>query len=295
MKNNYFYWCKKYETKTINLPLLFFHVPKCAGTTLSVILSWLINPQSRVPGPLFFNNDKGGETAYEKFNKIDNYQTYNKIKFLYGHFPFEILEYLQKPFFKITVLRDPIDRCFSHYNWILNRKYSSADIDLQTLFKTNKITKNTITNQFSGIGVSKQNTDIALNLAYKNLTTKIDKIYKSENLLQALKDLISMFDLPDVLFQNHQESLYENKINKDKCTAIIRENNALDIELFSELNKNKFFEDKKNKIIKKTDSDFLFSSPLIKVQDKNNILLKKEMLQEIKSHLNSNNFNIKEI
>ena len=163
------------------------------------------------------------------------------------------------------------------------------------MFKTNKITKNTITNQFSGIGVSKQNTDIALNLAYKNLTTKIDKIYKSENLLQALKDLISMFDLPDVLFQNHQESLYENKINKDKCTAIIRENNALDIELFSELNKNKFFEDKKNKIIKKTDSDFLFSSPLIKVQDKNNILLKKEMLQEIKSHLNSNNFNIKEI
>ena len=293
MKKENFYWCEKYSSKTINLPLLFFHVPKCAGTTLSVILSWLIDPQSRIPGSLFFNNDKGGKTAYEAFREIDNYKTYNKINFLYGHLPIEILDFLQKPFYKITVLRDPIDRCYSHYNWILNRKYSSRDIGLDELFSTNKISKNTITNQFSGVGASNQNSDKALNLAYKNLTTKIDKIYKSENLFQMLKDLISIYDLPNILFQNQQKSSYQNQINRDKCLPLIIENNKLDIELFNELDKNKVFETRKNKNTNKKISIFLFSSPLVKVQNKNNILLKKELFLDIKNQLIKNNFEVK--
>ena len=59
--NKIFYLCNKFQSKKNIRPLLFFHVPKSAGTTFSVIFSWLFNKQTRIKGPLFENNDKTGK------------------------------------------------------------------------------------------------------------------------------------------------------------------------------------------------------------------------------------------
>ena len=58
-QKNTFYKCIKYKIHNkLKKPLLFYHVPKCAGTTLTVMLSHLFKNQVRAMGPLFTNNDK---------------------------------------------------------------------------------------------------------------------------------------------------------------------------------------------------------------------------------------------
>ena len=171
--NKNFYLCEKYKATKNYKPVLFFHVPKSAGTTLSVALSWLFKKQTRIPGSLFINNGKGGKTAYELFNECPSYDVYNKFNFLYGHLPYEITNLLQRKFFKISLIRDPVERVFSHYNWMINRGYCTKDDDLQSLFNANKISRNTITNQFSGIGYKNKNNDQSLMLAYENLSNNI--------------------------------------------------------------------------------------------------------------------------
>ena len=68
--NKIFYKCLGFNTKIkFNKPIFFYHVPKCAGTTLAVLISNLFQKTHRLNGPLFKNNDKGGPTAYENYLK----------------------------------------------------------------------------------------------------------------------------------------------------------------------------------------------------------------------------------
>ena len=291
--NKNFYLCQKYKSIKKKKPLLFFHVPKSAGTTFSVIFSWLFKIQTRIKGPLFINNDKGGKTAFELFNECPNYDFYNKFDFIYGHLPFETYSLLKKTFLTISLIREPVERVLSHYNWMLNRGYCNKNDDVQNLFDNNKITKNTITNQFSGQGFKNINSDNDLNLAYENLSKNIDLIYKSEDIFLLIKKIISDYDLPNVLFQNQQESLYQTNIHKKINMDVFIENNKMDLELYKMLLKNNIFQIKsKNAYKELTNNDFFFSSPNIKIDGKNNILLNKKKFNQIKANLNENSFKI---
>lgn len=293
--NKIFYLCQKFQSKKNIRPLLFFHVPKSAGTTFSVIFSWLFNKQTRIKGPLFKNNDKAGKTAFELFNECPSYDFYNKFNFIYGHLPFEINNLLKKSFLKISLIRDPIERTLSHYNWMINRGYCNKSDDLQTLFDDNKITKNTITNQFSGDGYKNKNLDESLNLAYENLSKNVEYLYKSDDILYLIKKIISEYDLPNIIFQNHQESNYKEKFSEQIDMNVISKNNKMDIELFETLSKNNIFKSpEQNKKIHKNlnNNDFFFSSPNIKINGKNNMLLDKKEFDETINNLNKNKFKI---
>ena len=290
--NKIFYKCTKVSLTKINKPILFYHVPKCAGTTFSVLLSWLMNPQTRIKGPLFQNNDKGGETAFSLFNGCDDYNFYNRFNFIYGHLPFEINKLLKKKFITISLLRNPVDRAISHYNWMLKRKYCSKSDDIQTLFNDNKITKNTITNQFSGMGINRPDHDNSLSLAYENLKNNINLLYKVENVLDLLKYLISSYHLPNLLFQNQQEMNYDTTPFNKKIIEIFIKNNTADIELYNMLSKNKIFTQllmPANNII---EGDYFFSSTNIKFSNKNNIIIGDDKLSLIESELIKNKYKI---
>ena len=293
--NKNFYLCTKVKTKIVNKPILFYHVPKCAGTTFGVIFSWLLSPQTRVKGPLFKNNDKRGETAFELFNRCDDYNFFNKFNFIFGHLPFEIDNLFKKSFYKISLLRNPIDRTISHYNWMMERQYCSQNDDIQNLFDENKITKNTITNQFSGIGFTKKNDDKSLTLAYENLTKKIDFLCKSEHIFYLFKFLLSHYNLPNLLFQNQQVTKYQNNIISNNLKKTIINNNSMDIELYNMLCKNNIFKTKKILGKKISDDRYFFSSPDIKIENKKNILINKNQYNSIKSKLIQNNFKIEKL
>jgi len=290
--NNNFYFCQKYKTEKKKRPILFFHVPKCAGTTLSVIFSWLFDKQTRIKGPLFENNDKAGKTAFDLFKECPDYNFYNKFNFIYGHLPFEINYMLKKPFLKISLIRDPIERSLSHYNWMLNRGYCKKSDNIKKLFEDNKITKNTITNQFSGKGFTDKSSDKNLDLAYSNLSKKIDLLYKSNDIFKLIKEIISIYDLPDVLFQNQQESVYDEGFHSEVDINIFKENNKMDIELYDMLLKNNVFINKSKVGDEIVGNKFLFSSPTIKIDGKNNVLLKNVQFAELTRKLKESKYKI---
>ena len=286
------YVCSKFNINLEKKPLFFFHVPKCAGTTVSTILSWLIEPQSRIPGSLFKNNDKKGRPAFDLLEGLQDPSAYNQLNFVYGHLPYEVLSLLNKTFLKVTVLRDPVKRAYSHYNWMLNRKYCSEQDNLNDIFDQNMITTNTITNQFSGFGILKKDTDKSLESAYHNLTKNIDRVYDSENIFDLLEYLISIYNLPNLIFQNQQESEYKNDEKNSSNISIIKERNKLDIELYKELKKNKVFKNKDDKKETSLSNDYFFSSPHLKFKNKNNTKINKKEFLILLSYLKKNKFKI---
>ena len=121
-----FYKCLGFTTnKYFKSPIFFYHTPKCAGTTFCVLISHLFQKTHRLQGPLFENNDKGGTIAYNNFLKDKKLIDNNQLDFLYGHVPFEIHKKLNNKFFFIALVREPINRCISHYTWAINKGYFS--------------------------------------------------------------------------------------------------------------------------------------------------------------------------
>ena len=294
-QKNTFYKCIKYKIHNkLKKPLLFYHVPKCAGTTLTVMLSHLFKNQVRAMGPLFTNNDKGGETAYEFFQKNLKLINKSKINFLYGHLPFEVSEFLNNKYYKITTIRNPIDRAVSHYKWMLIRGFCNKKDKLKNLFNENKIPKNVIVNQFSGIGLKEQNTELSFNLAFKNINDNLDYVCKSDDLFYLLKYIISYYNLPNLVFQNYQVVNTDFNLSKEDL-EVIEENNQLDIQLYSLLLEKNIFKIEKIKSSKvEIEQDYFYSSPLVKINNKNNLIINYIKLIDIQKKLESKKYIFKE-
>jgi len=149
-----FYKCLGGKTdKKYKKPLFLYHVPKCAGTTVVVLISHLFKKFHRLSGPLFNNNDKGEQIAYENYLNNENLIHSSNLDFLCGHLPFEIHDRIKNNYLFIAIVREPIQRCLSHYSWGINRGYYSINDDIEDLFEKNKLPQNAMVNQFSGIGL----------------------------------------------------------------------------------------------------------------------------------------------
>ena len=289
-----FYKCLGFQTNIkFKKPLFFYHVPKCAGTTFTVLISHLIRKNYRINGTLFNNNDKRGMTAYENFNQKEDLIKLSNLDFLYGHVPFEIHNKVKEKFKFITILRDPVQRCISHYTWALNRGYFSPEDKIDDLFKKNRLPKNVITNQFSGIGLSHPDADNSVDLSYNNLINNIDFIVDIGDTYNLLNTIISSYDFPNLFFQNQQVTI--KKINlSDEEINLITNNNKKDIELYSKLVKNKII---KNNIFEKKisrkNNNYLFSSPDLQIEGKKTILLNEKKINEIEKKLSEANYEIK--
>lgn len=92
--------------------LVFLHLPKTAGSTLSTVLRW----QYRHLGPqqVLRLTYRGGE-------EIDALRPEQRavLRVVMGHFPFGLHEHLPMPCRYVTIVRDPIRRVISMYRYIL--------------------------------------------------------------------------------------------------------------------------------------------------------------------------------
>ncbi len=291
-----FYKCLGFQTNTkYKKPLFFYHVPKCAGTTFAVLISHLIKKNYRLNGPLFRNNDKGGLTAYENYLKLENFIHSDNFDFLYGHVPFEIQNKLKNNYKFITIVREPIQRCISHYIWGLSRGYFSSNDKIEDLFKQNKLPENVIVNQFSGLGLSNPNNKESIDLSYNNLIDNIDLIFDVEDIFKLLNLIISSYDFPNLFFQNQQVS---NKqiIISNKNIDEIKKYNEKDVILYSKLIQNKII---KNYSLKKPEKRnnklYLYSSPDLLANGLKTILLNEEKIIEIEKKLVKANYHIRSV
>jgi hypothetical protein len=240
---------KKYVTKkNIKTNLFFFHVPKCAGLTISHSLSttlknirifgWSQKYHKVIVNNKNFINDF--ETKKKNlFNTLPitrtNYTAKNfysltsaiaeKCPFIHGHLPFKNYNNLQSRF-TFTVLRDPVKRAISNYQFWIQKGFIKKEASIEELYSKKILQPNLITSFFSD-----KNTP-NISEAIRNLK-KIDIVTNTENIDQLLRYLISIYDLPNMILLNSNVTQNKIKILKDKV-KIFEYFNTMDQELIAE-------------------------------------------------------------
>jgi hypothetical protein len=99
--------------------VIFLHIPKTAGTTLSYILEKQYEAEKTFTIDDYLNPDQGG-SSIEKFVKLP-FEYRKGIMLLKGHMPFGLHQMLPNPPIYLTILRNPVDRAISQYYHLLRQ------------------------------------------------------------------------------------------------------------------------------------------------------------------------------
>jgi hypothetical protein len=288
MINNNFVICKGYHSDIIERKkLIFYHVPKSAGTSICNILSTLISDSLRLLGPLTVNSgftiDRSQITS-EQFLLEEKKNLINK-KFIYGHFSINSYNFFLNSF-SITLIRNPIDRAISHYNYQIQRNVIDTKTNLASCFNNGFIPDNIITRQFSGNINNKISID-DYHIAFKNLKEKINLIFDFDNSASLIDYIISIYDLPNVIFQK-QRITKKNYLTKNKENlSIIKIYNEYDIKLYNKIKKEQLFFNIPKNIYNRKKEKTLFWSQNDPFYGTAKMLIKKdvnEIISYIKSH-----------
>src|SRR5689334_6319058 len=89
--------------------LIFLHLPKAAGTTLTQIIERQYGASAILP---LYDSSFGEELTVLSSSRMDN------VRVVTGHVYFGAHAFLSRPSTYITMLRDPIDRVISHYYFV---------------------------------------------------------------------------------------------------------------------------------------------------------------------------------
>ena len=92
--------------------LIYLHVPKAAGTTLSTIID------QNYPAESIFHITATPGRSVEDFKQLPSEQR-GRFVVVQGHFPFGIHQHIPSEATYITLLRDPVERLISHYHFVL--------------------------------------------------------------------------------------------------------------------------------------------------------------------------------
>jgi hypothetical protein len=121
---------KYFFTNPKNEILVFIHLPKCGGTTVSNIARMNYNPwrifDFKVKGR---RGSEGHALSFEcedlpdiRKIKASLEKKQNRIDCVLGHIPYGINRYFQRKCIHFTLVRDPISKVWSQFNHILNNK-----------------------------------------------------------------------------------------------------------------------------------------------------------------------------
>ena len=288
--DNKYYLCRGYKLEKTDKQLIYYHIPKTGGTTICNILHSLFKSSFRIKGSP--TNERGGHSAYEYFFSNKKNILNSNIDFIYGHFQYCISNYFPNRL-SITTLRDPVERCISHYNMIMEKKLLDTGTNIEECFKKNLIPQNVITQIFSGtdnkdLNINNNKLDVALTKITKN----IDYIFDIKNIANLLNLIISLYDMPNLFFQKLQQSKKNYFLKDEKNIDIIKKYNEFDIEIYSYLKKNKLFTEITNLNRKRTKNDYFIYSLDFQVNDKQTIVVNEKNMKNIIQYLISKNFEI---
>jgi len=285
-----YYLCRGYKLEKTNKQLIYYHIPKTGGTTICNILNNLFKSSFRIKGSP--TNERGGNSAFEFFCSNKKKILNSNFDFIYGHFQYCISNYFPNRL-SITTLRNPVERCISHYNMIVERNLLDRGTGIEECFKKNLIPSNMITQIFSG----NNNADLKINnnkldVALSNITKNIDYLFDIKDIANLLNLIISLYNMPNLFFQKLQQSKKNYFAKDEKSIDIIKKYNEFDIEMYSYLNKNKYFTEITNLNRKRTKSDYFIYSLDFQVNDKQTIVVDEKKMISIMQYLKSKNFDI---
>ena len=151
-----------------------------------------------------------------------------------------------------------------------------------------------MTRQFSSKSFIKDNINENMFLKARNVLLKeIDLIYDIKNSSDLYNLLISLYDLPNLFFQEQQKTKNMQLNFDDEKIEIIKKYNEYDIKLYEYLITNKAL----NNIDKQLSRDvkkYFYSSPDLLINKKKQCLLDESDFVEVNERLKNQNFIIKE-
>jgi hypothetical protein len=119
-----------YQYKKLNF--LFLHIPKCAGSSLRCILSDYFQQIYKEDEIFIPNANHNINFLSTYFQQICELYEYDKMKVVLAHCKYNDLKHMNvHSNYKITFLRDPIERIISHYYFFDYENTKTHLIDLQ--------------------------------------------------------------------------------------------------------------------------------------------------------------------
>ena len=199
----------------INNTVIFNHIPKTAGLTLSDIMKKQYSINRRF-STLEFNgkNWEGGRgEAIKYFMELPDYKRYN-FDLITGHSALKLFNFVQNPI-GLIMLRDPVDRVLSLYSYVRRMKWHNF---------------HKVANQYSLYDCYKNNLHLEWNELYNG---------QSSSLLSTIKNI--KFDSTKILYNDIVQIKY---FLKEYCLVGLVERFDESLILFGEYlhwNKNLFY------------------------------------------------------
>ena len=231
---------------------IFTHIPKCGGSSLRAMfyeaakLSSIDESQIHIPGEGNIPSSKNlPNLTTEELNKIQQ----KKIKILADHSKYNThvrhgLKKIENPFY-FTVLRDPVDRFISHYNFF-HFKLGYGGLKGKTLDELNPLRRTQLIQSLANLQISyivggiKRNNDISKAVCDRAIKILVSKFHS----IGILEDLEKSIDLlykksprwltyPDIIPKRNVNKLNTKKIlPNEQIIEEIKEANKLDYILY---------------------------------------------------------------
>ena len=223
------------------LPILFDHLPKCAGMTINEYL--LAHYPQRV---VFGTNVYQPAKSVQKFKSLPE-NVRHGYHLIIGHCTHQLLDYVRPDSIKLTVFRDPIERIISHYFFVKENKghylhdqiiKSNLQLEDYAVSNLSGELRNFYTAHFTGLPIEQveQNPEESIALAFKIISEKYDIVGFQDNLPAVIEQLKAKAHLSKP-FKNQVLNKTRQKNRPDQISEAVRKTiaqvNSLDVKLYN--------------------------------------------------------------
>ena len=225
--------------------LLFEHIPKCAGSSITAFLV-----RQYKPSTIF--TVKGG-SPLDSIQDFKNYPTKVRHSFdlILGHGAHQISKHAHPEMTKITIFRDPVDRVISHYYFILRtpRHYLHKEVKEKELSLKEYVSSNLtseITNNYihrfldsDKINIKSKSGEELTNLSFDIITQEYNAIGFLDEIDSFMEKVCKMTNIPEVYNDLKRENVTHGRKSMNEIDSeivnIIKERNHYDITLYNKL------------------------------------------------------------
>ncbi len=218
-------------------PLVFYHIPRCGGTTLRIVLQFAANAGER-PIHILYGTIYGqflGPGKEETSDSIDKYD-YSSGALVAGHIPWGSIGKRAPAPVAITILRAPGDRLVSQFKLGLSRDGWDAGTSIEDLRSKGLIVDNVATRMLAGVTSG----DIPIGQdSLEKAKSNLSKMFLASDLTCAdalFGAVLGAFGCPDVMMVTG--NLAAAELSTDKCSSIqaaSEEMDSLDWQLFEQV------------------------------------------------------------